>query len=90
MKKKLALLMAAMMTVSLVPVTAFASTKLRAVDEVSTATDEELNLTGVTTKLKSLTTLMYMQHLQTVSLLRLMMIMMMMVIRWILQLKKMV
>lgn len=41
MKKKLALLMAAIMTVAMVPVTAFASTKLKAVDEITTAVDEE-------------------------------------------------
>ncbi|MDD5944703.1 MAG: hypothetical protein PUD43_03140, partial [Clostridia bacterium] len=35
MKKKLALLMAAIMTVAMVPMTAFASTKLTAVDEIS-------------------------------------------------------
>ena len=40
MKKKLALLMAAIMTVAMVPMTAFASTKLTAVDEISTAVDE--------------------------------------------------
>ena len=37
MKKKLALLLAAIMTVAMVPMTAFASTKLTAVDEISTA-----------------------------------------------------
>ena len=36
MKKKLALLMAAIMTVAMVPMTAFASTKLTAVDEIAT------------------------------------------------------
>ena len=36
MKKKLALLMAAVMTVAMVPMTAFASTKLTAVDEIAT------------------------------------------------------
>ncbi len=41
MKKKLALLMAAIMTVAMVPMTAFASTKLKAVDEISTAVDEK-------------------------------------------------
>jgi len=41
MKKKLALLMAAMMTVAMVPMTAFASTKLTAVDEISTAVDSK-------------------------------------------------
>jgi len=40
MKKKLALLMAAIMTVAMVPATAFASTKLTAVDEVTTGTDD--------------------------------------------------
>ena len=40
MKKKLALLMAAIMTVAMVPMTAFASTKLTAVDEISTAVDK--------------------------------------------------
>ena len=39
MKKKLALLMAAIMTVAMVPMTAFASTKLTAVDEVRVATE---------------------------------------------------
>ncbi|MEA4973951.1 MAG: copper amine oxidase N-terminal domain-containing protein [Candidatus Metalachnospira sp.] len=39
MKRKLALLMAAIMTATMVPMTAFASTKLTAVDEVSTAVD---------------------------------------------------
>jgi len=39
MKRKLALLMAAIMTVAMVPATAFASTKLTAVDEISTAVD---------------------------------------------------
>ena len=41
MKKKLALLMAAIMTVAMVPMTAFASTKLTAVDEISTAAEED-------------------------------------------------
>lgn len=41
MKKKLALLMAAIMTVAMVPVTAFASTKLTAVDEITTAVDKK-------------------------------------------------
>lgn len=40
MKKKLALLMAAIMTVAMVPMTAFASTKLTAVDEIATAVDK--------------------------------------------------
>ena len=40
MKKKLALLMAAIMTVAMVPMTAFASTKLTAVDEIATAVDD--------------------------------------------------
>ncbi|MDD5944955.1 MAG: hypothetical protein PUD43_04495, partial [Clostridia bacterium] len=40
MKKKLALLMAAIMTVAMVPMTAFASTKLTAVDEILTAVDK--------------------------------------------------
>ncbi|MEA4974083.1 MAG: copper amine oxidase N-terminal domain-containing protein, partial [Candidatus Metalachnospira sp.] len=38
--KKLALLMAAIMTVAMVPATAFASTKLTAVDEVTTGVDK--------------------------------------------------
>lgn len=41
MKKKLALLMAAIMTVAMVPATAFASTKLTAVDEVTTGVDDK-------------------------------------------------
>ena len=41
MKKKLALLLAALMTVSMVPMTAFASTKLTAVDEISTAVGDD-------------------------------------------------
>ena len=41
MKKKLALLMAAIMTVAMVPMTAFASTKLTAVDEISTNAGEK-------------------------------------------------
>lgn len=41
MKKKLALLMAAIMTVAMVPMTAFASTKLTAVDEISTAVGDD-------------------------------------------------
>ncbi len=45
MKKKLALLMAAIMTVAMVPMTAFASTKLIAVDEISTAVDEQFTST---------------------------------------------
>ena len=40
MKKKLALLMAAIMTVAMVPMTAFASTKLTAVDKIATAVDD--------------------------------------------------
>ena len=44
MKKKLALLMAAIMTVAMVPMTAFASTKLTAVDEISVA--KETNFTS--------------------------------------------
>jgi len=40
MKKKLAILMAAIMTVAMVPATAFAATKLTAVDEVTTAVDD--------------------------------------------------
>ena len=40
MKKKLALLMAAVMTVAMVPMTAFASTKLTVADEISTATEK--------------------------------------------------
>ncbi len=45
MKKKLALLMAAIMTVAMVPMTAFASTKLTAVDEISVATDTNFTST---------------------------------------------
>ena len=41
MKKKLALLMAAIMTVAMVPMTAFASTKLTAVDEISTGVGDK-------------------------------------------------
>lgn len=41
MKKKLALLLAAIMTVAMVPMTAFASTKLTAVDEISTAAGDD-------------------------------------------------
>lgn len=41
MKKKLALLMAAIMTVAMVPMTAFASTKLTAVDEIYVSKDTE-------------------------------------------------
>ncbi len=41
MKKKLALLMAAIMTVAMVPMTAFASTKLNAVDQISTSIGDE-------------------------------------------------
>lgn len=57
MKKKLALLMAAIMTVAMVPMTAFASTKLTAVDEISTSAGEsillhqELNFQRTTTRL---------------------------------------
>ena len=40
MKRKLALLIAAVMTVAMVPATAFASTKLTAVDEVKVGTDK--------------------------------------------------
>ena len=40
MKKKLALIMAAIMTVAMVPATAFASTKLTAVDEIKVGTDK--------------------------------------------------
>ena len=50
MKKKLALLMAAIMTVAMVPMTAFASTKLIAVDEISTAVDK--NFVSVTELVK--------------------------------------
>ena len=39
MKKKLALIMAAIMTVAMVPATAFASTKLTAVDDIKVGTD---------------------------------------------------
>ena len=41
MKRKLALLIAAVMTVAMVPATAFASTKLTAVDEIKVATDKK-------------------------------------------------
>ena len=41
MKKKLALLMAAIMTVAMVPMTAFASTKLNAVDQISTGIGDD-------------------------------------------------
>ena len=41
MKKKLALLLAAIMTVAMVPMTAFASTKLTAVDEISTSAGDD-------------------------------------------------
>ncbi|MCD8037149.1 MAG: copper amine oxidase N-terminal domain-containing protein [Clostridiales bacterium] len=41
MKRKLALLMAAIMTVAMVPMTAFASTKLTAVDEISTGIGDD-------------------------------------------------
>ena len=42
MKKKLELLLlAAIMTVAMVPMTAFASTKLTAVDEISTSAGDE-------------------------------------------------
>ena len=41
MKRKLALLIAAVMTVAMVPATAFASTKLTAVDEITVGTDKE-------------------------------------------------
>ena len=40
MKRKLALLIAAVMTVAMVPATAFASTKLTAVDEIKVGTDK--------------------------------------------------
>ena len=40
MKRKLALLIAAVMTVAMVPATAFASTKLKAVDEITVGTDK--------------------------------------------------
>lgn len=46
MKKKLALLMAAIMTVAMVPMTAFASTKLTAVDEISTAVGDKHEFTS--------------------------------------------
>ena len=45
MKKKLALLMAAIMTVAMVPMTAFAATKKVVVDEVSTAAGEKHKFT---------------------------------------------
>ena len=41
MKRKLALLIAAVMTVAMVPATAFASTKLTAVDEIKVGTDKK-------------------------------------------------
>ena len=47
MKKKLALLLAAIMTVAMVPMTAFASTKLTAVDEISTAVGDDHVFTSV-------------------------------------------
>ena len=54
MKKKLALIMAAIMTVAMVPATAFASTKLTAVDEIKVGTDkiftQELSLKRTTTR----------------------------------------
>ena len=40
MKRKLALIMAAIMTVAMVPATAFAKTKLEAVDEITVGTDK--------------------------------------------------
>ena len=40
MKRKLALIIAAVMTVAMVPATAFASTKLKAVDEIKVGTDK--------------------------------------------------
>lgn len=46
MKKKLALLMAAIMTVAMVPMTAFASTKLTAVDEITTAVGDKHEFTS--------------------------------------------
>ena len=46
MKKKLALLLAAIMTVAMVPMTAFASTKLTAVDEISTAAGDDHEFTS--------------------------------------------
>ena len=46
MKKKLALLMAAIMTVAMVPMTAFASTKMKAVDEISTGVGEDYPFTS--------------------------------------------
>ena len=46
MKKKLALLMAAIMTVAMVPMTAFASTKLTAVDEIITAVGDKHKFTS--------------------------------------------
>ena len=53
MKKKLALLMAAIMTVAMVPMTAFASTKLTAVDEVATAVGEDHVFTSTVELVKS-------------------------------------
>ena len=41
MKKKLALLMAAIMTVAMVPMTAFAATKLTVTTDISTATGDD-------------------------------------------------
>lgn len=53
MKKKLALLMAAIMTVAMVPMTAFASTKLTAVDEISTSAGDEHPFTSRVELLKN-------------------------------------
>lgn len=53
MKKKLALLMAAIMTVAMVPMTAFASTKLTAVDEISTAVGDDHVFTSTVELVKS-------------------------------------
>ena len=76
MKRKLALLIAAVMTVAMVPATAFASTKLTAVDEITVGTDKEFTSRVELSKSndqvdideKNILNLMYMQHLQMVSL----------------------
>ena len=53
MKKKLALLLAAIMTVAMVPMTAFASTKLTAVDEISTAVGDDHEFTSTVELVKN-------------------------------------
>ena len=47
MKKKLALLMAAIMTVAMVPMTAFAATNLTVATDVSTAVGDDYPFTSV-------------------------------------------